>query len=89
MSYTVTVAYSYRPGCASCAAEAEALAVQAVRDKQVTSITLRTVPKCDHADGSASKPPTSAPLPGQTSLPGLDALLHGGANGFDSDGLGG
>jgi hypothetical protein len=82
MTYTVTVQTSYRVGCPDCIADAERLAVQGIRDPQVTSLTLRAVPKCDHP--TTPHPPSTA-LPGQAVLPGLAEMPHSDVNGFDPD----
>ncbi len=87
MSYTVSVSTTYRIGCPDCTAEAERIAVQGIRDKSVTCITLRAALKCEHGTEAQPNPQPSLLGPSGSDsaplLPGLDTP-HSDTNGFDT-----
>ncbi len=81
MTYNVTIALNFNRSCSSCLIEATSAAKQAIEDVGVSSITLRAVPKCDHATPPPN-PKAALEAAGQQNL--LDA--NPGMNGFDSEG---
>jgi hypothetical protein len=83
MPYTVSVSSTYRVGCPICTMDAERLAVQGIRDTQVTSLTLRAVAKCEHPDAPGAA--AGGALAGQAMLPGLAQLPASDVNGFDPE----
>jgi hypothetical protein len=86
LNYTVTVAAAFNRDCPTCIADAITGATQAIKDRQVTSLTLRASEKCDHATGKTQRlPGSAAPLPGQQQLPGIAATDPPQVpNGFDA-----
>ena len=81
---TVTVTLWYVIGCPQCGAEVERVTRAAVRDMQVTKLTLSAGHRHNHDEDKPAHPPAAAALEavGQQTLPGtVDQSL----NGFDTE----
>lgn len=69
---TVTVSLWYVIGCPQCTAEVERVTRAAVRDIQVTKLTLSAGHKHNHEDSTAQQPPQVVlEAHGQSTLPGV------------------
>ncbi len=78
---TVTVTLQYVIGCAQCGAEVERVTRAAVRDMQVTKLTLSAAHKHNHDEAQAS-PSAVLEASGQQTLPGTVQQSSGYAEGL-------